>query len=335
MFDERLVGIDVFELVHHLGETIDLPFVEIERLADFARRALAAIGDDVRGHRRAVLAVFLVDVLDHRLAAIAARQIEIDIGPLAALFGEEALEQQLHADRIDGGDAEAVAHGAVGRRAAALHEDVLLPAEIDDVPDDQEVAGELELLDQIELARDLRAGAIVKRAIAVARADLGDLAQERDLGLAVGDRIFRKAIAEVLHRELQAIGELARRVHGVRAIREQPRHLRRRLQVALRIRGQPAAGAHQRDVLADRGEDVEERPLFRRREADAAGRDERHAKRLGEADQRLVVVFLIALQVPLQLDVGIAAAERADDAIEQAADAEPFGAAAAGGRAWR
>ena len=64
---------------------------------------------------------------------------------------------RLHADRIDGGDAEAVAHGAVGRRAAALHEDVLLPAEIDDVPDDQEVAGELELLDQIELARDLRA----------------------------------------------------------------------------------------------------------------------------------------------------------------------------------
>ncbi len=183
--------------MHHPREAIDLPFVEIERLADFARRALAAIGDHVGGHRRAVLAVFLVDVLNHALAAIAARQIEIDVGPLAALFRQEPLEQQLHADRIDGGDAEAVAHGAVGRRAAALHEDVLLPAEIDDVPDDQEVAGELELLDQIELARHLRAGAIVKRTIAVARADLGDLAQERDLGLAVGDRIFRKAIAEV------------------------------------------------------------------------------------------------------------------------------------------
>ena len=53
---------------------------------------------------------------------------------------------------------------------------------------------------------------------------------------------------------------------------------------------------------------------------------QRHAKRLGEADQRVVVVFLIALQVPLQLDVGIAAAEHADDAIEQAADAEALGA---------
>ena len=52
-------------------------------------------------------AVLLVDVLDHALAAIAARQIEIDVGPLAALLREEALEQQLHPDRIDGGDAEA------------------------------------------------------------------------------------------------------------------------------------------------------------------------------------------------------------------------------------
>ena len=57
----------------------------------------------------------------------------------------------------------------------------------------------------------------------------------------------------------------------------------------------------------------------------AAGGDQRHAKRLGQADQRLVVVFLIALQVPLQLDVRLAAAEDADHAIEQAADAVALG----------
>ena len=154
-------------------------WIEPERLAHLARGAAAAIGDDVGGHRRAVRAVVLVDVLNHALAPIAARQIEIDVRPLAALFRQKPLEQQLHPDRIDRGDAEAVAHGAVGRRPAPLHEDVLLPAEIDDVPDDEEVAGELELLDEIELARDLRARAIVIRPIAIARADLGDLAQER------------------------------------------------------------------------------------------------------------------------------------------------------------
>ena len=75
-------------------------------------------------------------------------------------------------DRIDGGDPEAVADGAVGGRPAALHEDVALPAEVDDVPDDQEVAGEIELLDEIQLARDLRACAIVIRPVPLARADL-------------------------------------------------------------------------------------------------------------------------------------------------------------------
>ena len=173
---QRVGRIDELEVVHHLREPIDLRRLEAERLPHLARRAAAAIGDDVGGHRRAEPAVLLVDVLDDPLAPIAARQIEIDVGPLAALLRQEALEQQIHPDRIDRRDAEAVADGAVGRRAAPLHEDVVLPAEVDDVPDDQEVAGELELLDEIELARDLRARAVVIRPVALARADLGDRA---------------------------------------------------------------------------------------------------------------------------------------------------------------
>ena len=48
---ERLLRIDPLELVHHLREPIDLRRFERQRLADFARGAAAAIGDDVRGHR--------------------------------------------------------------------------------------------------------------------------------------------------------------------------------------------------------------------------------------------------------------------------------------------
>ena len=172
-------GIDELELIHHLRETIDLARVDAERLPHFARRARAAIGDDVGRHRGAEPAVFLVNVLNHPLAAIAARQIEVDVGPLAAFLQKETLEQQIHADGIDGGDAQAVADGAVGRRAAALHEDVVVPAEIHDVPDDQEIAGEIETLDEIELARNLRAGAIVIRTIALAGAEIGQLAEKR------------------------------------------------------------------------------------------------------------------------------------------------------------
>ena len=213
---QRVAGIDELEVVHHLREPIDLRRLEAERLPHLARRAAAAIGDDVGGHRRAEPAVFLVDVLDDPLAPIAARQIEIDVGPLAALLRQKPLEQQIHPDRIDRRDPEAVADGAVGRRPAPLHEDVVLPAEIDDVPDDEEVAGEIELLDEIELARDLRARAVVIRPVALARADVGDLPQERRLRLAGRHRIVGKAVAEIGHRVLQAIGQRAGARHRVR-----------------------------------------------------------------------------------------------------------------------
>ena len=81
----------------------------------------------------------------------------------------------------------------------------------------------------------------------------------------------------------------------------------------------------QRHVLADGGEHVEQRPLFGRGKAHAAGGHHRHAERVGQARQRVVVVFLIALQMPLQLDIDVGAAEDADKAIEQAAHAVALG----------
>ncbi len=113
--------------------------------------------------------------------------------------------------------------------------------------------------------------------------------------------------------------------HRLGAIGKQPHHLRRRLQIALGIGRQQPPGRIERRVLANGREHVEERPLLGRGKAHAAGRDERHAKRLGQADQRVVVVFLIAPQMALQLDVDVAAAEQPDQPIEQPADAVALG----------
>ena len=76
-------------------------------------------------------------------------------------------------------------------------------------------------------------------------------------------------------------------------------------------------------MVVDAREHVEQRPLGRRREADAVGRDGRHAERRRQADERVVVALFVAPQMPLQLDVHAVAAEDADEAIEQAADAVP------------
>ena len=318
---QRVGGIDELELVHHLRQPIHLRGVDAEHLPHFACRALAAIGDDVGRHRRAEPPVFLVDVLNHPLAPIAARQIEIDVGPLAALFRKEPLEQQIHPDRIDGRDAEAVADGAVGGRPASLHEDVVVPAEIDDVPDDEEVAGEIEPLDEIELARDLRAGTVVIGPVALARAQVGELAEKRGVRLARRHGIVGKAIAEIGHRVFEPFGQRLGRRERPGPVAKQPRHLFGRFQVALGIARELPARLREGRLVVDAGEHVEQRTLARIGKPHAVGRDERHVKRAGDVGQRAVVGLFVAQEMALQLDIHAVAPEQPDERIDEPADA--------------
>ena len=97
--------------------------------------------------------------------------VDVDVGRAVALRGQEPLEQQAVGDRVGVGDAEGVADRRVGRRSPALAEDVVLPAELDDVLHDQEVAGEAELLDDSQLVLDLGVGP--RRPLAAVRTGCG------------------------------------------------------------------------------------------------------------------------------------------------------------------
>ena len=136
--------------------------------------------------------------MNRALALIAAGEIEIDVRPFAALFGQKPLEQQIHAYRIDRGDAQRVADGAVGRRAAALHQNIFLFAEANNVPDDQKIAGQLEFLDQREFAVDLLARALICIAITRDATFVGAAAQKFDLRIAFCHRIRRKFVAQIV-----------------------------------------------------------------------------------------------------------------------------------------
>ena len=114
------------------GERADRVFRQPERLADLADGGAAAIGDDGRGDAGMVASVVLVDVLDHLLAPLVL-EIHVDVGRLAAIGGDKALEQEVAIARVDVGDAQAVTDRRVGRRAAALAEDVLAAGITDDV----------------------------------------------------------------------------------------------------------------------------------------------------------------------------------------------------------
>ena len=105
-----------------LRQPVDLIRREPQRLAHIANRAAAPIGDDGRGQRRAVAAVFVVDILNDLLAPLVL-EIDVDVGRLVALLRDEALEERLDARRVDLGDAEREAHRRVRRRAAPLTQD--------------------------------------------------------------------------------------------------------------------------------------------------------------------------------------------------------------------
>ena len=76
-----------------------------QRLADIANGAARAIMDHRRDNRGTMASITLEDVL-HYLLAARMLEIDIDIGRLKPLLGDEALEQHVGFGRIDRGDAE-------------------------------------------------------------------------------------------------------------------------------------------------------------------------------------------------------------------------------------
>lgn len=126
-----------------------------ERPGHVADRRLRPIGDHVGDLGGVGAVVPFVDVLDDLFAPVRF-DVDVDVGRPVALGRQEPLEQESEGDGIGVGDAQRVADRRVRGRAATLAEDAVALAERDDVPHDQEVPGEPERLDQVELMVELR-----------------------------------------------------------------------------------------------------------------------------------------------------------------------------------
>src|SRR5262249_602034 len=137
-------------------------------------------------------------------------------------------------------------------------EDLVLEAEAHDVPDDQEVAGEIQLLDHRQLFGELRLRAGRQRAEARARPVPRDLTQERAPGLPRGQRTLGKAVAQICQSEVETLRELPCPVQSDREIAEKRLHPRGVFEVALSLLLEEPARAIECGVVADRREDVRE-----------------------------------------------------------------------------
>src|SRR4029434_507323 len=117
---------------------------------------------------------------------------------------QEAFEEEISTDGIDGGDAETKADGAVGGAAATLHHNIILATKLDEVPRDEEVTGEAEFLNDDQFVIELSAHFVAEViAVACARADERLLAQEGVGGFVGREGVLGKFVAEVFERETQ------------------------------------------------------------------------------------------------------------------------------------
>ncbi|SMG02914.1 titin [Burkholderia singularis] len=297
------------QLRHAVGEHI----AEIEHAADIAHgrlRGHRAEGGDLRHRVRAVL---LLHVLDHAVAAVLA-EIDIEVGHRHPLRIQKALEQQVVAQRIEIGDTQRIGNERARAGAAARpdrHTVVFRP--VDEVRDDQEVAGKAHLLDRsaLEIETLVIRGAL-RIALGRVRIELREAFLEPFLGQLheivverhpVGRRKERQLRLAEFERQVAALGDLDRVRERRRQIREQRGHLVLRTEILVgretlltaRIRQDVAfRDAHARLV---RGEIVSRHELQRMRRDD--GQLQFSRERHGLLDIR----FGAWLAITLQFDV--------------------------------
>ena len=233
---------DLQFLGHQLGDAVHLGQGDVEHPAHVAQhgpRLHRPVGHDL-GHV-VVAAVALADVVDHLVAPLLA-EIHVKVGHGHPLDVEEPLEQEPVGQGIDVGDGQAVGGQAAGARTAARpHRDLLLLGPVDEVGNDQEVAGKPHLPDDVDLQRE-----------PVAVGDLGLLGdrpqfvqlvepagqpvpagpgEERVQGLALLDREHREVVGAKLQLQVAALRHLERVGHRLGAGGEMGGHLLGRLEV--------------------------------------------------------------------------------------------------------
>src|ERR1700733_9380590 len=134
--DTRMMDIET-GIAERMGHRVGLPtplpiadqarqtaqrlFIEAKGFADLAGSRLAAIGDDIRSHGSAKFAVTLVNILNGLFALTFGWEVEIDVRPLSSTFAEESFEQQLHANRVNGGYFECITNSGVGGASPTLN----------------------------------------------------------------------------------------------------------------------------------------------------------------------------------------------------------------------
>ena len=269
-----------------LRQPVHLAVGHLQHPADVAHRGLGeqrAEGDDLR---HPVAAEALLHVGDHLLAPVHA-EVDVEVRHRDALGVQEPLEEQAVAQRVQVGDRQRIGHQRSGAGAAAgAHRDVALLRPLDEVGDDQEIAGEAHPLDHPELE-------LQPRLVVLDRRGARDhLQPRRQPGPGLGAQFLHLVVGEARQDRLalgRAIGaaprDLHRHLHRLGQVGEQRRHLVRVLEAMLRRQPPPRLLLVDIRAVGDADQRVVGVMHLAVREMHVVGGDKRQVERMGDLDQ--------------------------------------------------
>ena len=291
-----------------LGDAVHLAERQAEHaphVAHHGARLQLAEGDDLRDP---VGAVFVTYIVDDRVAALLA-EIDVEIRHRHAFRVQEALEQQVEAQRIDVGDGQRPGGDGTGPRAAAGADgDPLAFRPLDEVGDDQKVAGEAHAGDDIQLVVQPLAIPVARRRVGRHRVHAAIQALTRHgthggflaaAGTHLGrDRQHRLA---AFRHHRAAPRDRQRVVAGLRQIGEQRAHVGGRLEPMLRGDA-PAILFRQQAGLGDAQQGVMRLEHRRGGEEAVVGGNQRQVRGVGQGDQAGFDGVLQRQAVAMQFD---------------------------------
>ncbi len=285
------------QLVHRAvrqaaAEVVQLLRVHAEHLAHLAHRQARLHGDEARDHGHALLAVFFVHVGEHLVAAAAA-DVQVNVGHVAPLLVQEALEVEPVAQRADAGDAQAVSHDGRGGRSAAHGGDALRGRVAHDVPHDQEIGRQIQLLDGLQLLLEPRDHPRRERAVALGGAFEAQLPQQREGRFPFGQLEVREDELAEVEADVGALGDFERRAHGLGCGGEGGGHGFGRAEPGIGRRGDFRRQLREQAAFADGGEHAVGEVVLGRAEVHGIGGrhgDTQRARRFERRAQRTAAV---------------------------------------------
>ena len=292
-----------------LRDPVDRAVRDLEHTPCVAHRRAGSHRPERDDLRDAVATVLLRDVVDHAVAPVD-REVDVHVRHRLAPRVEEALEEQVVADRVDVGDLEAVrGERAGGAAASRADRDPVLVREADEVPDDQEVVREPHLANRLQL--ELQALLELGRNLLVALLEpaLAQLDEVVERVAPFGRRELGQQDVPELDRDVAAIRDLERARERVLVAGEVERHLVGRLEEELVGVEAPVVRVLERVARLDAEQRLVRACVLVAEVVHVAGGDERQARLFGRAGEDRVDPGLHVEPRVLHLDVDGVGAE--------------------------